>query len=693
MSGLGEWAHKVRPEHLKRDAWLYVRQSTLRQVVENTESTERQYAMRERALALGWPLERIHVIDSDLGRSGAERDREGFQQLVAEVSLGRAGIVLGLEVSRLARNSTDWHRLLEICALSATLILDEDGLYDPAHFNDRLLLGLKGTMSEAELHVLRARLQGGVLNAARRGELKMRLPIGFAYDEAQRVILDPDPQIQGALRLLFETFERTGSATATVKAFRRQGVKFPTRPHAGPGKGQLLWGELRVSQVLRILHNPRYAGAFAFGRSRTRPDLQGHSHTQKLPRDQWQILLPAVHAAYIDWERFEANERQLRENARARGEERRAGPAREGIALLQGIVLCAKCGGRMTVRYMSQDQRLIPHYMCQGEGIEKAQPICQQIPGGGIDAAVGELLLEVVTPLNLQVALAVEEELHSRLAEADALRQAQVERARYEAELCRRRYLRVDPDNRLVADALEAQWNEALRALQAAQEDYERQHQSDSEQLDEAQKGQIRALADDFPRVWRDPGTEQRERKRLLRLVIEDVTLLKDEKLHVHVRFRGGRTRTLMLSRPRCSWELHQTDPAVIEEIDRLLEQCTTREVAEQLNERGLHSGWARAFHSRMVERLRRDYGLKSRYERLRSAGMLTLQEMAERLDVQPCTVKRWRQQGRLTGHLYSDRHDYLYEPPGEDPPQKYHWQRKRRQQSQPLVSDQPVEV
>lgn len=693
MSGFGEWAHKVRPEHLRRDAWLYVRQSTLRQVVENTESTERQYAMRERALALGWPLERIHVIDSDLGRSGAERDRDGFQQLVAEVSLGRAGIVLGLEVSRLARNSTDWHRLLEICALADTLILDEDGIYDPAHFNDRLLLGLKGTMSEAELHVLRARLQGGVLNAARRGELKMRLPVGFAYDEAQRVILDPDQQIQGALRLLFETFERTGSATATVKAFRQQGVKFPTRPHAGPGKGQLLWGELRVSQVLRILHNPRYAGAFAFGRSRTRPDLKGHSHTQKLPRDQWQILLPAMHAGYIDWERFEANERRLRDNAHARGEERRAGPPREGVALLQGIVLCGKCGGRMTVRYMSQGQCLIPHYMCQGEGIEKAQSICQQIPGGGIDAAVGEALLEVVTPLNLEVALAVEEELHSRLAEADSLRQAQVERARYEAELCRRRYLGVDPDNRLVADALEAQWNEALRALQTAREDYERKHQADARQLDEAQKAEIRALAENFPAVWRDPATEQRERKRLLRLVIEDVTLLKDEQLHIHLRFRGGRTRTLRLARPQCSWELRQTDAAVIEEIDRLLDQCIPREVAEQLNAQGLHSGWGRPFHARMVERLRRDYGLESRYDRLRSTGMLTLTEMAERLDVQPCTVKRWRQQGRLEGHLYSDRHDYLYEPPGESPPEKYHWQRGRRQQSQPLVSDQLVEV
>jgi DNA invertase Pin-like site-specific DNA recombinase len=286
MSGFGEWAHKVRPEHLRRDAWLYVRQSTLRQVVENTESTERQYAMRERALALGWPLERIHVIDSDLGRSGAERDRKGFQQLVAEVSLGRAGIVLGLEVSRLARNSTDWHRLLEICALADTLILDEDGIYDPAHFNDRLLLGLKGTMSEAELHVLRARLHGGVLNAARRGELKMRLPVGFAYDEAQRVILDPDQQIQGALRLLFETFERTGSATATVKAFRQQGGEVPDPSPCRSRQGTTVVGRIAglagaahsaqppLCRCLRLRaqpHPPRY------GRSQPHPEAAARS--------------------------------------------------------------------------------------------------------------------------------------------------------------------------------------------------------------------------------------------------------------------------------------------------------------------------------------------------------------------------------------------------------------------------------
>src|SRR5437588_6370125 len=269
MTGVAH--QKVNAGHLKRNAYLYVRQSTLRQVFENTESTKRQYGLRQRAMALGWPEERIVVIDNDLGQSGASAaDREGFQRLVTEVSLGRAGIVLGLEVSRLARNNTDGHRLLEICALTDTLILDEDGIYDPAHFNDRLLLGLKGTMSEAELHVLRARLQGGIRNKARRGELFMRPPIGFAYDALDRLILDPDQQIQHTIRMLFDTFRNTGSAMATVKAFQKQGLQFPRRVRTGAHKGDLVWAALGHTQVLRILHNPRYAGAFVYGRSHVR---------------------------------------------------------------------------------------------------------------------------------------------------------------------------------------------------------------------------------------------------------------------------------------------------------------------------------------------------------------------------------------------------------------------------------------
>ena len=341
---------KVTAGHLKKTAYLYIRQSTLRQVFENAESTLRQYALRQRAVVLGWPPERIEVIDCDQGQSGASTgEREGFQKLVAEVGLGKAGIVMGLEVSRLARNCADWHRLLEICALSGTLILDEDGLYDPAHFNDRLLLGLKGTMSEAELHVLKARLRGGILNKAQRGELRIPLPAGLVYDPADRVVLDPDKQVQHILRHFFETFRRTGAAWATVQAFGKEGLKFPR--HGQAGSGQLIWQTLSHSVALDTLHNPRYAGAFCFGKTRSWKNSDGRRNIERVPCEQWPILIKDVHPGYISWEQFVENQKRLEHNQQARAIQRQSGPPREGPALLQGLVICGKCGRRMTLRY------------------------------------------------------------------------------------------------------------------------------------------------------------------------------------------------------------------------------------------------------------------------------------------------------------------------------------------------------
>src|SRR5581483_7689852 len=486
---------KVKPTHLKRAAFLYVRQSTLRQVFENVESTKRQYGLRQHAVALGWQQDQITVIDSDLGQSGASAaDREGFQRLVTEVSLGRAGIVLGLEVSRLARNSMDWHRLLEICALADTLILDEDGVYDPAHFNDRLLLGLKGTMSEAELHVLRARLQGGIRNKARRGVLFVRPPMGFVYSADGKLILDPDQQVRQSVRLLFETFRRTGSAMATVKYFAEQSLQFPRRVHTGPNKGDVMWAGLEHSRVLRILHNPRYTGAFVYGRTHTRKTVEGDWLIEDVPREEWEVLIRGAHASYIDWEEYEQNQRHLRDNCQAYGEDRRQSPPREGPALLQGLLICGRCGKRMTVRYHSRRGQLVPDYVCQREGIEHGEPICQHLPGAAIDEAIGNILVEAVTPITLEVALAVQQELQSRLEEADRLRQQQVERSRYEAELARRRYLRVDPDNRLVADSLEADWNGKLKLLAEAQQVCEQQRAQDRKLLDEEQHAAILSL-------------------------------------------------------------------------------------------------------------------------------------------------------------------------------------------------------
>lgn len=663
---------KVKANHLKRNAYLYVRQSTLRQVFENTESTQRQYALRQHAVALGWSLDRIIVIDSDLGQSGASSaDREGFQRLVTDVSLGRAGIVLGLEVSRLARNSTDWHRLLEICALTDTLILDEDGVYDPAHFNDRLLLGLKGTMSEAELHVLRARLQGGIRNKAQRGELFVRPPMGFAYDSEGKFVLDPDQQVQKSVRMLFETFRRTGSATATIKFFADQGLPFPRRVHSGLNKGEVVWARLEHSRVLRILHNPRYAGAFVYGRTHTRKTIEGDCVIQHVPREEWEVLIREAHSGYINWEEYEQNERRLRDNCQAYGEDRRKSPPREGPALLQGLLLCGRCGKRMTVRYHSRRGKLFPDYVCQREGIEHGEPICQSIPGTAIDEKVGDLLMEAVTPVTLEVALAVQQELQSRLEEADRLRQQQVERAHYEAELARHRYLRVDPNNRLVADSLEADWNNKLRLLAEAQESCERQRAQDRKLIDDQQRTTILSLVTSFPELWRDPATPDRERKRIVRLLLEDITLIREDFLRLHIRFKGGAHRTIQLPLPLRSWQQWQTNPEVVATIDGLLDRHTYPEIAVILNNQGLQSGQGQPFTTRIVAGIQRRYRLTPRYDRLRKAGMLTLAEMSHLLGIGTQCVKTWKRYGLVRSQAYNGKNDCLYEHPGDNPPRK----------------------
>jgi DNA invertase Pin-like site-specific DNA recombinase len=658
-------ASKVTAEHLQRTAYLYVRQSTLRQVLENTESTQRQYALRQRAIAFGWSTEQIVVIDQDQGQSGASAaDREGFQRLVAEVGMGRAGIVLGLEVSRLARNSADWHRLLEICGMSGTLILDEDGLYDPGDFNDRLLLGLKGTMSEAELHFIRARLQGGILSKARRGELQTALPVGLVYDPAGKVSLDPDSGVQHALRHLFATFQRTGSARAVVQAFNNERLLFPVRVRTGEHKGELSWTALRHWRVLRTLHNPRYAGAFAYGRRRTRKDAEGKTTSQELPREQWTTLIPEAHPGYITFEQYEHNQRVLAANARAHGSDRAAGPAREGPALLQGLAICGRCGRRMTVHYHKRRDVLIPDYRCAGESIQASAQLCLVVPGQSIDIAIGQLLLDTVTPLALEVALTVQAELEARADQADQLRKSHVQRAHQRAELARRRYLSVDPDNHLVADTLEADWNDALRALQAAQDEYERSSTAAKTTLDEQRKARVRALAADFPALWSNAATPPRERKRIARLLIEDVTINRAEEIHLDIRFRGGQTRSMTIPIPLSAWKARQTDPDTLALLDQLLDEHTDAETATELNHAASRSGTGKPFTPAIVLHLRRASNLPSHAQRLHARGLLTTGEIAKQLDVHTSTIKAWHHAGLLKSEKANDKNERLYHPP-----------------------------
>jgi DNA invertase Pin-like site-specific DNA recombinase len=664
-------ASKVTAAHLSRQALLYVRQSSLKQVIHNTESAIRQYDLRGKAISLGWAASQITVIDIDQGQSGASAaDREGFQQLVAEVSLGRAGIVLGLECSRLARNSADWHQLLELCGMTGTLICDEDGLYDPRNFNDRLLLGMKGQMSEAELHFIKARLRGGQLSKARRGELILPLPVGLVYDAAGQVNLDPDTAIRGALTHLFTMFEATGSATACVKAFRAAGLSFPWRHQKGPRKGEVDWQPLLHSTVLRVLHNPRYAGAFSYGRRTSQVLPGGKTTSRQLPRDQWTAFIPGAHPGYITLDQYNANLAKLAANAAAHGRDRAAGPPREGAALLQGIIVCGRCGNRMTVRYHQRGGKDLPTYVCQRDGIENARRICAAVPGHTLDERVGTLLIDTLTPLAVEAALTVSAELEHRAAEADALRAAHVERARYHADLARRRYLAVDPANRLVAGTLEADWNTTLRALNQAQEDYDTARKQHTGQLTDAQKTRISQLVTDLPGIWNDPATPARERKRIARLLLTDVTVTRTTAtITAHARLAGGQQHTLTLPVPQRAWELRQTPASTAAEIDRLLDQHTCAEIAGILRRRGLANGEGRPFTATMVQRVIRTYQLRCRRQRLLATGLIPLGQMAALLSVSTATVKTWHHAGLVSGQRYNDKGEVLYDPPGPNPP------------------------
>jgi DNA invertase Pin-like site-specific DNA recombinase len=672
---------KVTSRHLERDAYLYIRQSTPRQVLENVESTQRQYALRDRAVALGWPLERIHVLDCDLGKSGSQSaGRDGFQKLVSEVALGKAGLVMGLEVSRLARNSADWHRLIELCSLAGALILDEDGIYDPANFNDRLLLGLKGTMSEAELHFLKARMRGGMINKARRGELEMRPPVGLVYRDDGVLIFDPDSEVQAAIRLVFETFDQTGSAMQTVKLFHEQGLRFPRRIRKGIDKGELHWVKVGHSRIIQVLHNPRYAGAFVYGRVRTRRLPDGKNSTIRVPQSEWQFVIPGIHAGYITWEQFEANQKRLAENALGFGGTRKAGPPREGPAVLQGRVICGVCGERMGVHYNITNGQVTPTYVCQEASVRSGEKVCQRVPGVVVDQAITELLLELMQPITLEVALAVQREVELRIGETDALRRKHVERAQYEAELARRRYMKVDPENRLVADSLEAEWNNKLRSLAEAQTQYEQQTQKQRTLIDTETREQLLSLTTDFPRVWNDPCVEPRERKRILRLLIEDVTLINGASIQVHVRLRGGATRSLTVAKPLPIAQIRKTKPEVVTEIDGLLDHYCDREVAEILNRQGRQTWQREPFNLKKIAHIRGAFNLKSRYSRLRARGLLTAKEMSERFGVTFTTINAWGRQELLRKYNYDNDRRCLYEPLDESVIIKGHGGRGARQ-------------
>ena len=669
---------KVAKDHLQRTAYLYIRQSTLRQVIENTESTRRQYALRERALELGWREEQVVVIDCDLGESGTA-DREGFRHLMAEVGLGHAGIVLGLEVSRLARDNIDWHRLLEVCATTNTLILDEDGLYSPQDHNDRLLLGLKGAMSAAELHVLRSRLRGGILSQAHRGALKLPLPAGFVYDSERNVVLDPDAEVRNSIRQLFSTFDRTGSSWGVVRYFEERGLTFPLRDGRGYSPGPVRWRPLTATRVRSVLRNPRYAGAFTYGRTRRGGSPNG-SRTEQLGAEDWTVLIHDAHPGYIAWEQYERNVRILEGNAKTSLQ----GAAREGAALLQGIALCGVCGRNLIMQYNGGKRWPHVRYTCNGGTGQHRTPSCQSMSARHVDQAIGQLLLDLVAPVTLELALSVEAEMQARDDEVAVLREQSVQRCRETAELAKRRFMEVDPGNRLVADVLESEWNRGLQSLRNAEEERDRLRQQDRILLDESVRQRVLELATDFPRLWNDPATPNREKKRMVRLLIEDVTLTRHgDHTHAGVRLRGGATRELDISLQAAEHPA-KLPAAIVAEIGELLCHHTDARVADILNRRGRTGSRGQPFNTGMVAHVRHRRRLDTQRQMLRKKGMLTTAEFAELLSVSHDRVRALASRGLIRKRNASQTR-FLYEPPRQDDPV---WDLVNRGRDEPDIAD-----
>jgi DNA invertase Pin-like site-specific DNA recombinase len=657
------FAPKIRPDHLDRLAQVYVRQSTMIQVRENTASGARQYDLAARASELGWPLERIQVIDQDQGHSGtSSAGRDGFQYLVAQVGLGRTGAVLSLEASRLARSCSDWYRLIEICALTNTLVIDEDGVYDPTLYSDRLLLGFLGTMSEAELHLIRSRLLGGKLKKASAGQLRFRTPTGLVYDLERRIVLDPDEHVQQAIRLVFDLFDRSSSALAVVKHFADHHIQCPTRLWGGSRHGQVIWRPLSNGRVLNILHNPEYAGAYVYGRTKTRlaclpgeePRVKGR--TRRVRPEDWPFLIPGHHPGYITWEQFQRNQQRLDDNRTLPDQDCRGAP-REGHALLQGIVRCGRCGRRMSVRYLNNAS--IPSYECNSYHTHFAGKTCQSIRGDGVDAAVARALLEAIRPAQLEVSMAAFDQVAAQARQLDRQWQLTLERARYEAELARRRFVAVEPENRLVARTLEREWNERLAEIERMERDQTLRPQLASRLVDPPERRRLLALAQDLSKVWHATTTTQTSRKQLLGYLIKDVTLSRGETLiQAAIRWQTEACTVLEVLRPKRSYEMRRTDPVVVDRIKALATEHTDRQIAAQLDQEGFRSGTGSRFTRQIVAQLRYSYSIISFCpeapaacaEGYRADGRCPAKTAAELLNVNVSTIADWCQSGTLDG-------------------------------------------
>jgi DNA invertase Pin-like site-specific DNA recombinase len=647
---------KVTAAHLRRLALVYVRQSTTAQVEYNRESTERQYRLAERATQLGWQHEQIKVLDQDLGISGSGlTERAGFTHMTAEVALGHVGIVLGLEVSRLARNNADWYRLLDLCGTTDTLIGDADGIYHPGMFNDRLVLGLKGTMSEAELHVLRARLNGGIRNKAARGELRRGLPVGLIWGEADgEVLLNPDEAVSGAIRTVFERFAEMGSARQVWLWFRQQGLHFPLQSSTLP---EMRWVTPSYTKIHEVLTNPVYAGAYVYGKTRCERYVDETGRVRKrmrhLPRSEWSIVIRDHHHGFIDWATFEANQLRLAQNTHPRPHQA-GGAVREGAALLQGIAKCGQCGRGLRVYYRGRYSA--PGYYCAGNTISNGRgEWCLRVGGRQVDDAVAEAFLAELAPAGVEAAFKAAEQLESDHDSVLAQFRREVERAEYEAQRAERRYRAVEPENRLVARGLEAEWEQSLRQLEAARAELTRREQQRPRALRTEEQAAIRALGNDLKSVWSAPTTNDRDRKELLRALLEEVIIAlerHESRAQLTMRWRGGAITQLEVAIPRFRPMGPRTGEDTISLLRRLAALYADDVIAGILNRQERKTATGARFTANQVGSLRR-YHKIPRFQPPAEpphGELATIRKAAQILGLNTSTIHRWLADGFIAG-------------------------------------------
>ena len=657
---------KITSSHLSRAAVIYVRQSTLMQVERNTESTARQYDLVRRARQLGWPGEAIQVVDGDLGISGSVTgQRAGFEGIVAEVALGQVGIILALEASRLARDNAAWYRLLDLAGVCDTLVADADGVYHPALFTDRLVLGLMGIMAESELHVLRARLEGGIKNKAARGELRRGLPVGLIWGEAGgEICFHPDEAVTGVLRAAFDQFAVCGSVRATWLWLRAQQLRWPLQQavylHGTPG--EITWVEPTYHAVHTMLTHPAYAGAYVYGRTRDErylgPDGALRTRRRKLPRDQWEVLIPDHHPGFTDWDTYLANQQRIGSNIRPQARQPGTGAVREGSALLQGLATCGTCSRKLAIFYRGP-AKTVPNYYCQGsaELVDGRGSRHMNLGGQGIDAAVAAAFLAALQPAALQACLQAAEQLeHGHDATLDQHRR-QVEQARYQAVKAERRYHAVDPENRLVARGLETEWNTALQRLADAEAELARRETARPKSLTPAERAAILALGDDLGRVWDAPTTTDKDRKQLLRTLLEEVNITArrddpDPHARLVLRWKGGAISELTVPLRRPQPKI-RTDDDTVDLVRRLAVHYPDAKIAGILNRQGRRTPRGLSYTAGRVQGLRHYWGIP-RHQPATSAPaegeLLNVAQAARQLGIAPSTLLRWLNDGFIAG-------------------------------------------